>query len=732
MFKRPLLWILGVWILGELLADLCGIPLDRETELDRKMAGRESAVVRVSGCVQNIRRTSSGYSYILTNNDVEIEGQRAAARDLLVFCEGAEAMKVGQRWQVTGTLSPFLLPGNPGEFNLQAYYRAQRIDFSLREMTRVCVNASFSPVKDGLFRLRERMGEVIRAEAGTEDAGVLLSILLGDRSELGIDMRELYQLGGISHILAVSGLHVSLFGMTLWRLLKRSPAPRILSAVLSLLTVAGYVVLTGSGSSAVRAGIMFGLMLGAELLGRTYDLLSAAALAGIFLLWQYPLLLWQSGFQLSFLAVLAVGWLLPQLEMPKNIRASFAIQWMTLPVLAVMNGIAPLGAVLLNALVLPLSGVVLGTAAVGGLTGALAWLMSGMPAAVIPGIVAHVCLMPARGILAVYRMAASCAVRLPGYLWVTGMPAAWQIMLYYGCILVWAWGKGRYKRFPAFAGLAAAVLLSLCCLHRLPFTAELQITALDVGQGDSLFIRAPEGDMLIDAGSSSADSVGIRRVLPFLRSQGTARLEVLLLTHADSDHYNAMADLLRDPALSVGALGMTQTAARDPEIADILQAAEEKGIPVRIVTAGDAWQLGNVRITCLYPTPEEERQFAEDNKNETSLVIRLEQGSFSALFTGDLGEEGEKVWMAREKIAEADVLKAGHHGSRYASTAPFLQEVSPEFVIFSCGKHNRYGHPHPDTVARVRRVGARTASTAESGAVTILRRRGRNYYYGYK
>ena len=461
-------------------------------------------------------------------------------------------------------------------------------------------------------------------------------------------------------------------------------------------------------------------------------MLSAAALAGIFLLWQYPLLLWQSGFQLSFLAVLAVGWLLPQLEMPKNIRASFAIQWMTLPVLAVMNGIAPLGAVLLNALVLPLSGVVLGTAAVGGLTGALAWLMSGLPAAVIPGIVAHVCLMPARGILAVYRMAASCAVRLPGYLWVTGMPAAWQIMLYYGCILVWAWGKGRYKRFPAFAGLAAAVLLSLCCLHRLPFTAELQITALDVGQGDSLFIRAPEGDMLIDAGSSSADSVGIRRVLPFLRSQGTARLEVLLLTHADSDHYNAMADLLRDPALSVGALGMTQTAARDPEIADILQAAEEKGIPVRIVTAGDAWQLGNVRITCLYPTPEEERQFAEDNKNETSLVIRLEQGSFSALFTGDLGEEGEKVWMEREKIAEADVLKAGHHGSRYASTAPFLQEVSPEFVIFSCGKHNRYGHPHPDTVARVRRVGARTASTAESGAVTILRRRGRNYYYGYK
>lgn len=764
MMKRPMLWILGVWILGELMAVRLGITLVPASGAELAMAGQESAMVQVCGCVRQIHRTSSGYSYLLTDNTVQIGGTRTDARDLLVYTQDVRDIHIGQIFMVTGILSPFLVPTNPGEFDLRSYYRAQGIEASLKESARHCVSRKTNRIGDALYRLREAFTEAIVQTAGEEEAAVMRAVLLGDRSALDAKTRDRYQLGGISHILAVSGLHVSLMGMAVFRMLRRR-LPKAAAILISLAAAAAFIEMTGGSSSAVRAGLMFGLMLLSKLFGRSYDMLSGLSAAALFLLIQNPLLLWQPGFLLSVLAILSIGWLWPEVlrflgwdeegedrEKGRTSRRrqaaetalvhalgpSCTLQIMILPVLASMNGVIPLMAPLANLIVLPTAASLLGSSAVSGGLEVIATVCSwagASPAAGILGSLGRLCAFPARGILFLYRIMAEYAVRLPGYLWVSGAPGKWQILCYYlilaGAAAWMHFGKwrshGKIRRVFLLTAVSAGLLL---CLRRQDPGDALQITVLDVGQGSCVFIRDEEHAFLIDAGSSSSEDVGIRRILPFLRHQGVRHLDALILTHADSDHYSGMEELLQDPALSVGCLAMTACSAEDEELNFLRRDAEMSGVSVRVLEEGDRWKAGKSRFRCCYPDAEEQERFAKVDKNETSLVIRLEREGFSAVFPGDLGEEGERCLLEREGAGQADLLVVGHHGSRGSSSEAFLHKVLPRYAVISCQKNNRYGHPHRETLERLSDVGAIVLGTYEKGAVTFLQKKEKLIVYG--
>ncbi|MCD8009966.1 MAG: ComEC/Rec2 family competence protein [Lachnospiraceae bacterium] len=799
--------------MGELAALWLGLSLVPATSLDAAMAERTSATVRVIGTVRQISRTSYGYSYQLSENTVYLEGIALATHRLLVYADDISELKIGNVVSVSGELEAFEAAGNPGQFDADSYYRALGIDFNLEEEAREIQNGRIFPVQQRLCRLRMLLAERLEVLAG-EDAGVFLSLFLGDKSQLAAETRAWYELAGISHILAISGLHVSLFGMTLYRLLRRFLLPVPLCGVIGGALAACYVVMTGAGSSSMRALTMFSLYLLAQAVGRTYDLLSALATAGLLLLWEHPLLLGQEGFQLSFLAMVGIGAVWPVLSgwleacfqeekgrfrpvkggrghrtgeksrlrkqgemiargFGSSLLFSLCIQLATLPVLAWHEGTWAVYGMFLNLMVIPLTGPLLGlTVAASALS--LIWEAG-----------AWWLILPARGILRWYETLCRWTEKLPGHTLVLGCPAVWQIVLYVVillCDLAWMrWsirreaekesgtseqrsvkeaekrgvgrgngsvkktrlsgGSGRVRKTGMLTqdGIPGRVRKSvpavfLCALflslHPLPFRG-LQVTFLDVGQGDSIFLRWEEGACLIDGGSSSVSDVGTYRILPYLKIQGITRLSAIFVTHGDEDHCNGLEEVLRDSSLTVEVLVLSPVSAADEALAELRAAAVEEGIPVRVLSAGESWSWGEVDFTCEFPGPEDCEALADD-ANNASLVLSLQSGDFSALFTGDLGEEGEERWLQRASTGDVTLLQAGHHGSATSSGEAFLELVSPEITVISCGKDNSYGHPHADTLARLAAAGSVIYTTPECGAVTVVKRGGAVRCYAYR
>ena len=824
--KRPLLGILGVWILGEMVAMWLGIALVPATSLDRAMAGVDSADVVVCGSVDRFRRTSTGFSYELADCRVILSGTVLSTHHVLVFTNDISELEIGNEVEVTGELSSFDEPSNPGQFDQNAYYRAQGIDYALWEDAVQVSDDSCLFVLQRIWEFREALREQLLCIAPEEDAGVYLSMFLGDRSSMDSEVKAMYQNGGIAHILAISGLHISLFGMALYRLMKKIGCPAWGNLLISGSVMSGYVWMTGGAASSLRALCMFGAFLLAQVLGRTYDQLSALSLAGILLLAEYPLLLMQSGFQLSFLAMAGVAWAWPlcsrwwelrKWKREKEARLSsdlgeskytdeakrkeawranlgdllgslafaLVIQLMTLPVIANSYYVIPTYSVLLNLIVLPLTGLLLGTVAVTALGMQfftwgwenLGWLLPA-GAGTMGSTVGSRAILIARAVLLWYEKLCRLVDLLPGAYIVTGDPEGWSIAVYY-LILLMGFGilrldirrlkeeKHRIRvreiggsvcaregkldvwlrrlsdlwiksAVGANIGLTVEVLRSclssasvpicmgilwLVILIRIlciPCPEELRITLLDIGQGDCICIQTPDGHTcLIDGGSTTEKKIGTYRILPFLKSQGIDHLDAIFVTHGDEDHYSGLAEVLEDAVILVDRLCLTETSLVDEELSELRTAAEACGTELRQVSQGDCWEWGDVHFRCIYPSDAALADWEED-KNNSSMVLTLEYEDFTALFTGDLAEEGEQELIGEGLLPKnLDFLKVGHHGSKYSSSEEFLEVLHPEFAGISVGSGNRYGHPTPEVLERLEAVKAEIHRTDEDGAMMV-------------
>jgi competence protein ComEC len=276
-----------------------------------------------------------------------------------------------------------------------------------------------------------------------------------------------------------------------------------------------------------------------------------------------------------------------------------------------------------------------------------------------------------------------------------------------------------FVRFTAAVGAGAAVLLAgpaLPAVH-----PGLEIHFIDVGQGDAIAIRTPGGHwLLVDSGPAGRNGdAGERRVLPFLRAHGARRLDAIVLTHPDADHIGGAASIVRgipvarliEPGIAVGK-GM---------YADLLREVEGDGVVWSAARAGRVLRVDGVELDFLWPTPRAvASEDALGDANEVSAVARLRYGRFAALLTGDAPTEVEDSLIARLGPAlEAPVLKAGHHGSSTSTSEAFLRAVRPRLVVISVGRRNRYGHPAPEVMARLRRDGIDVARTDREGTVSI-------------
>lgn len=707
MTKRPLLlaFLLAAFLI--LVLGERGLPASRQPELS------DGETVTLTGIVEEIAEKENSRQIRLSH--IYLSSDLSYQRQVLVYENQQTTLKIGYKVKAAGSYAPLEEASNPGQFDQKAYYEARGIGMVLKKAKLTVIEAKENIFFQKLYELRSFWAQNLEKITGKEEAALLKAMLLGEKSSLKKEQKELYQSGGISHILAISGLHISLVGMLLYRFLRKKKRSYPFSALVSGSCMVVYGFLTGFGVSAKRAVFMFLVYLGAELLGETYDVVSALALSGLLILAEQPLQLFQCGFQLSFLSVGAVALGYPALQ--KRLGWKKKASMSLLSVLSVTLFTLPCTlywfyewmpyAVFLNLIVIPLVPVVFLSGAAGMLTGGVS-VAAGM---FLAGASA--------GVLRFFQTLLERTEVLPGSRAIIGQPELWQIALYYVLVGAAVWGgrcRARKKNQHRIEVRIFFIIFALCILC-LPFHRPVEVTFLDVGQGDAVFLRTEAATTcLIDGGSTTVSDVGTYRLLPFLKSRGVSSLDYLFLSHMDADHINGAEELLKDQFRGIPIRHLCLSALPGDETRERLEKeARLFGTELCYISRGTVFREKGAEIRCLSPVKDQKKE----DENENSEVLMVEISGLRILFTGDLGEKGEQELLEAGTDLRAAVLKVGHHGSRFSTGEDFLEAVSPGFAVISCAENNRYGHPAPETVERLERAGCRIFYTMKSGAVTL-------------
>lgn len=735
---------------------LCGIIhtkheiMFREKYLKELDDGKE---VTLAGKIERIEPKTKCYYYYLTDCTIRLSNKQMRTNDVISYVSSND-YSIGQILVIQGKISLFEQAANEGNFDAKSFYQSQKIDFGLWADKVKKVYGKGSMFKRWLFRMRKRLQKVLD---DSDQDGVLSAMLLGEKSSLDGEIKTLYQRAGIAHILAISGLHVSLLGMGIYRMLRRRGMSYTLSTAVTAVFMISYAVMTGNSVSAKRAIGMLLIYLLADMLGYGYDLLSALGAVVIFLLWENPFLIGYSGFLFSVMAVLGVGiggniineyrklyhdsqqdekegrmkkfWQ----NQKDGLGVSLGIQLFTLPLVAYNYYEIPVYAMLLNLFVLALVSYL------------LLFAVCGSPAGICFPEAGKFLLVPCGWILGFYEKLCSFFLSLPGAVYVCGKPgagklAAWYIILAVGMFIMWIYtqkilsqrglqnelsmensGCIERKRFLPhtvfrkqiiFPGLAAVLMLMILFF---PSKKDFEIDILNVGQGDGIYLCTSDGiSMFIDGGSTDIGKVGIYRILSFLKSRGIKKISYWFVSHTDADHISGLEEILSE-GYQVEHLVFSKASAEDEKTKEICKLAVKNKTEILYMSGGNVLHIGQAKISCLYPG----KSSTETDINDRCLTLQLKDDGISGFFGGDISTEIEKKLVSSGVCSHVDFFKANHHGSRYSNGESFLEIISPKITAASAGENNRYGHPAPDAVERIKKSGSIFYCTADDGQVKL-------------
>lgn len=695
--------------------------------------GKEEKIsLYLNGKIIGQKKTTSGNSLIL--DDVFIlkdEKKEKIPKKVIVYGVVCEYL-MGQRIEVSGEFSLQKEPTNPGEFNSYIYYRAKGIYGSLfcKQVKRIY--GVYNPIWELARRIRINLEKIYESLFSGEEAGIVSAIMIGEKNGLSDEIKTLYQENGISHILAISGLHISFIGRKLYKRLRKYHISFFSSALFSasLLLFYGYVV--GFSHSAFRAIIMLCMTFLADTIGRSYDLVSAVYFTALLTLVREPFCLFDVGFLLSFGAVLGIGLIFPILQtifldkeeedgkslsykIKKSIKESLifsiSIQIVTNPILLFFYYELSTYGILLNLIILPLLSILLPFALLAGIVGSIQ-LSFGKVFAFFVSL-----------ILWIYKSLARFSANLPFSKLVFGNIGEREIIIYIigmMIILFFLYSRvhieemkflGRLLLYFYIVGFGFLSFGAMVQKH-----SEMKLIMLDVGQGDGFLMKLPDGiNCMIDGGSSSRNKIGSYVLLPALKYYGMGHLDYAFVSHEDSDHISGLIELLeKNYPIKNLVLPYREKEEKEKNYKILLKLAREKRVNLIFFKKGDSIKKRNLKISCLHP--KEKNQ--EGDLNADSMVLSLQYYDFRALFTGDLADGGETA-VVEELKGETPYtfLKVAHHGSKKSTFEPFLEEVKPKIAVISCSANNRYGHPGFETLKRLEGVGSKILITKDVGAV---------------
>ena len=696
------------------------------------------------------------------------------------------AFRYGERLQFPAKLQLPRNYRNPGAFDYAGYLADNGIRaLTSVKYNEITVLPGFTGHRAEYWRARMYASiiEKVHALWPQPEAGLMDAVVLGEQAFLNRATRTNFQRSGTYHVLVVSGMNVTILAFAMFWFLRRIHVGEVSASVLTVACMVGYAVLTGLGSPIWRATLMVGVYFVARLFYRGKSALNAIGTAALAIMVFDPKALFGASFQLTFLCV----WIVAALGIPALERTSqpyirglrsldvkrfdahlaprvaqfrldlrmiaerlerfagkrFARKRLPLPALGwgcriglraweliAVSAILQIGLALpmayyfhratmmslpANLLVIPLLEMLM-PAAIAALGLGYVW----MELAKFPAMIAGLAL---QGILGtVHRVG---EVRLAD----VRVPTPTAAMMFAAAItLAFAIAGIRSKKWLAMAGVAgialAALWISAWPAQPRVRRGQLEVTAIDVGQGDSILVVTPQGrSLLVDAGGlpgwvHSELDMGEDVVSPYLWSRGFSHLDYVALTHAHADHMGGMAAVLENFHPRELWLGVDP---RTRELQPLLHEAEELNIPVNLHGEGERFEFGGADVRVLAPSlsiQERDPNLKNSRRNEESLVMRIAYGDTSALLEGDAEKATEQEMIAENP--QADVLKVGHHGSNTSTTDAFLEAVHPRYAVISVGQRNVYGHPRREVLERLGEAKAATYRTDLDGAVSFF------------
>ena len=637
-------------------------------------------------------------------------------------------------------------------------------------------------------RLRDEIDELF--ERDQQAAAVLRAMLLGDRSFVDREEAADFQKTGVFHVLVVAGLHVGALAFALYWVGRRLRLSRVWTMLLTLTILSAYVAIVEQRAPVLRAAMMAAIVVLGGFFFRRLDLLNSAAIAALILLVAKPLALRDSSFQLTFLAIGCIaGLALPWLEKTAQRYVRALRGWRDVTRDAVHEPLVAQFRIDLRSLAQWLSGQlpqrlrkVTGDALVGGLSltfrvwellvltmalqlGMLPLMARDFHRITLSAPMVNLAAVPLTGVIVpigFLTLTTGLILRAAGKLlaaplaWLTELllhivrwfahfprlsyrvpgPPLWLMMLFFAAALLLVTEmRLKHPLRRATIGVLSTVLIACALTMAIyPFAAtrtkgRLELTVLDVGQGDSLLVVFPGGKtLLIDGGGAfggfpgreehNGVDPGEEAVSPYLWSRGFQKLDVVALTHAHQDHLGGLIAILENFRVAKLWIGREVSS---PALTRLEELARERKIIIEHELRGGSFSWDGVDGDFLWPEIVHE-EVSPSAKNDDSLVLRLHYGSETILLPGDAEKqaEGEILSENNPEAMRSNVLKIGHHGSKNSTTPEFLAAVQPHVGIISAGEDNPYGHPSPELLERLKNAGVRTLRTDRDGAVHVL------------
>lgn len=705
------------------------IPQNSELEIH----AQNQEYVTVTGIITAWNETKTG-KYRLTiksSNIVWNESNYEKRLKLSVLIEKNDSIEIGQEVQLYGKLLAFQEKTVPGDFDEKLYMHTRGFDYKIYPET---IESKKMEVKNHLKQkilfisdcvipifldnLRNQIGIVYDSVFPSKEAGIIKGMVIGNKDDIEFTTVELYRKAGVAHIIAISGLHIAIISAILFFILQDFlKINKKICAGITIFFLLFYMVFTGCSASTVRAVVMSVTVLLGKILYRDGDNYNTIAFAAVLLLLVRPLYLWDAGFQLSFVTV--TGLLMGDSMMKKcplfqnkimscigiSVTASVA----SFPVAAYHFHYIACGGMIANLIIVPLVGIVIGFGMLVGVIGFLS-----IPIAMFFGGIVFV-------LLKLYEFICMIVVAIPFLHIHTGSPSSITIFLCYASIIAVYFSNRKHFMYKG------AVVAVYCCLllsisyNRL-IAKETEITFLDVGQGDGAVIKTYDDVvMVIDAGgnsfSSYGNNTGVNIVAPFLSWKGVDDIDILFITHMDTDHALGAIELME--IMNIKKVVISDYNFEAGNVYNLfLKTVEKYNIPLYTIHSGDNLILNDkMKLECLYPI--DGKQFYSGDDNHGSMVLKFIYDDVSVLFTGDASSIDEDIMLSNKEDLSADILKLGHHGSKYSSSVSFLDHVNPKFAMISSGKNNVYKHPNEETMERLKNKGIQSWNTAQTGTIRI-------------
>lgn len=651
---------------------------------------------------------------------------------------------------------------NEGSFDsLNYYYYSYKVKYSAYAKKFEIDDSKTYYICNALYKIKEKLILETEQIYDDKDAGVVKAMLYGDKSSLDSDIKEKYSSNGIAHILAISGLHVSILGGILYFCMLKLTSSMKIATIFSCTVIVLYGVMTGFSVSTNRAVLMMIIAMLGKMLGRTYDLPNAIGLSGVIILMRNPYQIYTSGFWLSFLAVTAICTMLPINEYlvgyipddgayirnkkilgewkarnniysfadyfirigKSSLITSFSVSIITLPVVLKCYYEIQLLSILINIIVVPFMSIIVGAAFFSTIVSCF-----NLQIGIFLGGCVHY-------ILRIYSFMCELADIIGVKPIVLGCPSNKQIVIYYIGLIIIVIAVAYKKKNNIKINIGTRkvdvlknkgyILLFMVayayCVFCPKMDGKLHIDMLDIGQGDAICIRAPNGKaLLVDGGSSSQENVG-NTIVDYYKFHGYSQINDIYISHFDEDHISGIKQIIDEKLFQIDKILIPKVNLPNEKYKEFCEYLEKNDLKVEYVSRGDkiACDKSNVEFEILNPN---ETKLIEDD-NEYSMVFILRYKDFKMMFTGDIGSEQEKSILEygqdRKINLSVNVLKCAHHGSKNSNSESFIEKLRPSVAIISAGKNNRYGHPSKDVLERLKEKDIKFFVTIKSSQICL-------------